>query len=309
MTAEPQETGEAAMENWEFTSPPTVGRTLELLATLPPVFDVSYGEFGDFVQPLGQNKKVDRRNDKGQKYVETVPVWHLYMAVAGRVKMLQRIADVNGWRVDFVPEKRTGTTDSGGRRPAGYLETEPRYVYREYVNIYFRNADKVWELMGSRPGTAQVPRSGGSGAAATNPNEKVETSARGRAIAAWGIGILPGSGIASLEEMQDAQRAQTRQEQQGNGGAVEGGQPIDRQNVLEAILTGYEEARMLRHYSPEESMEKMRKYVVDTLGVRDGWDEQSHTVRWGKVSPGQLAIMHGAVQEQLAKLRAQEAPL
>jgi hypothetical protein len=302
-----EQTGEVLLENWEFTEVPTATRVLELLATLPPVFGVSYRGFADFVQPLPQKKKITKVNEKGQKYVDPVEVWHLYFAIAGRVKMLQAAAEVNDWRVDFQPEKHVG-----GDRPRGYLETEPKIVYREYVRIYERDTEQEWRLIGSRPGTAHVPRSGGSNAAGTNPYEKVETSARGRAIAAWGIGVLPGSGIASLEEMQDAQRAEARDSRQGrrnSDGAVEGGEPVDRQTVLEAILTTYEQARQLRGYSTEESVSKMRNYIEKTLGIQDAWDEKSQTITWSRVKPGQLAIMHKAVQEQLKKLQAQEEPI
>jgi hypothetical protein len=109
--------------------------------------------------------------------------------------------------------------------------------------------------------------------------------------------------------MQDAQRAQSRQDRRNEDGAVGGGEQVDRQNVLESILTGYEQARQFRGYSPEESVEKMRNYIERTLGVRDAWDAESQTIRWQAVKPGQLAIMNTAVQEQLRKLRAAEEPL
>jgi len=63
-------------------------------------------------------------------------------------------------------------------------------------------------LRGTAQGTASV-HIGGTGVDKTNPIENAETSAVGRALGFLGYGIL-GGGIASAEEVEDAQRRQAR---------------------------------------------------------------------------------------------------
>lgn len=68
-------------------------------------------------------------------------------------------------------------------------------------------------------GTATAYLSAKSGADSTNPVENAETSALGRALGNAGIGILPGGGKASAEEVTDAIRrdaSKTRQSKPTN---------------------------------------------------------------------------------------------
>lgn len=64
---------------------------------------------------------------------------------------------------------------------------------------------------GLHVGTAKL--GGDRGAAASNPYEDAETSAVGRALAMAGYGLLPGSGIASAEEIARAREEEGKSQQ------------------------------------------------------------------------------------------------
>lgn len=293
-------TGEVLAEfnDWTFVeTPPTPDAVGELLASLKHVWGVETTDFADYVQPLPQKKKVDRFNERGQKYVETVPSWTLYMSVAGRVQMVNTAALLNEWRIDFEPEPVTPTGIPG------YLNFEGRLVYREYCTIYERGENGEWRVFGRRPGTAWVPSSGGTNAAGTNPFEKVETSARGRAIATWGFGVFPGSGIASLEEMQGADenrrtlaRPQAQQQEE-----------VNPANVLEEILTRSEHIRQMRGIDHDASFANLKRYLVGRLGIQGAWDDKTNTPVWGAVRPAQLTMLLNDTRQVEKQLEAQEA--
>ena len=195
----PDVTSEAAslIEQWEFVGEaPTRDRVTELLSRLPSVWGVKTVDFADYVQALPQRKKIKVPREPGSTVMidQYLDCWTLYMSVAGRMKMLEAAAEQNGWMVDFEPEPVTPTGCPG------MLQMDERVVYREYVRIEAWTTDEDGtpriRKLGRKSGTAWVPSRGGSGAVSSNPYEKVETSARGRAIAAWGFGVLPGSGVA-----------------------------------------------------------------------------------------------------------------
>ena len=213
----PDEDGEpvdAPLANWEFLGhAPTHEDVRALLLTLPDVWGLKYVDFIDYVQPLPQNKKVKKPHptNPNLEIEDRVEAYTLYMGVAGRIKMLERAAEDYGWCVDFTPEPVTPTGIPG------YLNHADRLVYRVYVEIKApiglprvvtegpelgRLSVAEYMSLGRKAGTAWVPATGGANAAGSNPYEKVETSALGRALGAWGFGVLPGSGIATVEEMQ-----------------------------------------------------------------------------------------------------------
>ena len=179
-------------DSWAFIgTAPTYQEAFALLESIPPIYGVKTSDFTDHILPLAQNTKVEVNGN-----TEWKKVWRLYMTVAGRVAMVQKACEINGWQVDFSPEQ---SVPEGN--PAGFIFTEPHLVYREFCNIYTHD-DETGEVvfLGSKPGMSQAK--GGN-----NAYEKVETAARGRSIAAWGFGVLPGSGIASLEEMESVKGA------------------------------------------------------------------------------------------------------
>jgi len=188
-------------DSWAFIgTAPTYQDAVALLETIPPIYGVKTSDFTDHILPLMQRTKVQDASGN-TKWIE---VWRLYMTVAGRVAMIQKACEVNNWHVDFSPE-----TAVPENNPAGFLFTEPNLVYREYCNIY-KHDEETGEVLflGSKPGMSMGKQGG-------NAFEKIETAARGRSIAAWGFGVLPGSGIASLEEMESVKGANVGQNLSG----------------------------------------------------------------------------------------------
>lgn len=192
--------------SWEFQQTPTTEDVHDKLRTLPDWWGLRPEDYIEFIQPLSQSKNFAQPGQP--KNYRTV--WTLYVTVAGRIRMINDAAsnDDHMWTVNFVPEPHTPTGIPGMLQFDG-----DRIVYREYVEILGADGG----LLGRKPGTAWVPASGGGGAVASNRFEKVETSARGRAIAAWGFGVLPGSGVASLDEMLSLSEVRQATRQQGQG--------------------------------------------------------------------------------------------
>ena len=300
---------QASISNWEFIDRiPTEEDVLELLRTLPPVFGIETWQYADYVQGLPGKKKIKEPHPenpalKVDRYVETVT---LYMSVSGRVKMLQAAAEKNGWRVDFEPEPVTPTG------VPGMLQMDERIVYREYVVISALDAPATKEgaqfaawaggptkVLGRKPGTAWVPKSGGSQAAGSNPYEKVETSARGRAIAAWGFGVLPGSGIASLEEMLGA-----RQNERGMMVEQHSAPKASREDLIAQAMTLQEEMRQEVGDDEATMVEKTGKYLQERLGVRGCYDPDTQSIDWSKVKDGQVLLLVNSLKDSLKRVRA-----
>lgn len=303
------ETGEVILSQWEFIDRvPTAEDVIALLAGLPDVWGIAALDYLDFVQPLPQSKKVKRTNERGQVITDSVDCYVLYMSVAGRQKMINDAAEKHGWRVDFVPEPVTPTG------AAGYISLEPRIVYREYVQIRLWTEGEVDPVLGSKPGTAWVPFSGGSNAAASNPYEKVETSARGRAIAAWGFGVFPGSGVASLEEMQGARANALGMEMekaaQGGWDAPRGQRPargtrrpqVNRDDRLTAMFEVSEELRQARGLDDKEHHARLVHFLTTNLGIR-GAVSADGVVDWDKIKDGQIELLTNSLRTSLRNFR------
>jgi hypothetical protein len=127
-----------------------------------------------YVMALKQSKNVA---PKGQPE-QWVSEWRPYITVDGRVRMLHAETKVQSIK-----------TQMETCPPPGWV------VFRATIVC-----DK-----GEYTGTSGSPLEGGGGAEKTNPIECAETSAIGRAIGFADFGIFPGSGIASYEEVENAQ--------------------------------------------------------------------------------------------------------
>jgi hypothetical protein len=313
---ETEDLAQAAISQWEFIDRiPTEEEVVALLKTLPPVYGIEHADYADYVQGLPGKKKIkvphpENPNLKIDQYVETVT---LYMGVAGRLKMLQAAAEKNGWRVDFEPEPVTPTG------MPGMLQMDERIVYREYVvisTVSVRGSASglgevspelvgkpiAEQVLGRKPGTAWVPKSGGSQAAGSNPYEKVETSARGRAIAAWGFGVLPGSGIASLEEMLGA-----RQNERGMLVEQHSAPKASREDLIAQAMTLQEEMRQEVGDDEATMVEKTGKYLQERLGVRGCYDPDTQSIDWSKVKDGQVLLLVNSLKDSLKRVRANAA--
>lgn len=295
------------ISQWEFIGvPPTREDVIRLLNTLDPVWGVESVDFADYVQALPQKKKIKKPHPTNPSITidEYVESWTLYMGVAGRMKMLENAARENNWRVDFEPEP---TTPVG--IPGLLQHGDGRIVYREYVKVYEVGTDGERREFGSKSGTAWVPYSGGSQAAGSNPYEKVETSARGRALAAWGFGVFPGSGIASVEEMQAAQqnqRVMDRQER-GNGGGNGGDRRRrpSREELQGRVLQSMEEFRQ-RLGSDEATFTQQIVTYLTGIGAKDVYSPDTGQILWENVTDGHLQLLGNKIAEHLKDLVSQE---
>lgn len=303
------------ISNWEFLlEPPTTEAVLNLLRTLPPVHGIEHIDFADFVQPLPQGKKIEVQHptNPNLKVKETIPCWVLYMSVAGRQAMLNAAAAKNNWRVEVEPEPNSPIG------APGFLSMEQRIVYREYIKIWqyvrpintpdddqFIPAGEVY--LGVRNGQAWVPFSGGSQAAGTNPYEKVETSARGRALGAWGFGVFPGSGIASLEEMQGVEqnRSGMEQEQRNLPGPQENTRRPNREQLEEQALTVIEQLRQATNATEAENWAKIGQYVTKSLGAVHAYDPERNLLHLDGLKDGQLIMMTKFLQEKVVQIQAE----
>lgn len=277
---------------------PSREEVLDLLKTLPPVFGVEYAQIANWVQGLPSSKKSTRVDEQGRKIQEYHDVTTLYVSVAGRLQMLRLAAEEHGWVVNFVPDPACS--------PPGMLQMDDRIVYREFLEIRDGND----RLLGSKPGMAWVPAKGGSAAAGSNPYEKVETAARGRALAAWGFGVLPGSGIASLEEMQGVR---TNQQALAEPAGEKKAERPSREDMESQIRTLIEEVRQGRGKTQEQMFTEIASFGQKTFGkslagVADETGAVTELTFKG-LKDGQLQLLVNALTSSLAQIKAEEPAL
>lgn len=299
-TEETDDPVEEYVSNWEFVSRvPTTADVLALLETLGTCWGVSYVDYAEYVQALPQQKKVkvpvpNRPGLMQDKYIDC---WTLYMSVAGRIRMVSDIGRVNNWAIDFEPEPFTPTN------VPGMLRMDDKIVYREYCTVRSIPDDPKEEprLIGRRPGTAWVPETGGKQAAGSNPFEKVETSARGRAIAAWGIGVLPGSGVASVEEIYGARENERALQRQGQREQMEGDVRQSHDEVVSEVLTLTEQLRQERGIDEEEAHAGTVRYLTEKVGAQAAVGDGG-VIDWSKVKMGQVVLLRNSLRQALKRL-------
>jgi hypothetical protein len=256
------------ISQWEFLDEaPTRDQVLKLLETLPLVLGVSHVDFIDYVVPLSGRKKFKVRQEREGKdpvWVDReVTTWTLYMTVPGRMAMADRAAAGKGWRLVYRPDPEL---------PGGVLhlgDVPKGTMYREWA-VFQRPGgphedlvpdEPAWVDMEGRCGMAGVQLASGRGAAGTNPWEKAETAARGRALGAFGFGVFPGSGLASLEEMTYAAQLETAGRQAAAQGIEE---PKGRDALVDALRDGLEELRRIRGAKLEEVLGNFGGYLEST---------------------------------------------
>lgn len=139
----------------------------------PDVGAVKHEEFVDYITLIERRRRVDNR-----WITEEAP----YMSVDGRLAM----ANADHHRQD----KKLIFHD-----PVVLSDTDEQLTLMVAVES---------EIYGRRHGIATSRRLGGSPIEQQHPWEIAETSAIGRALAAMGYGLLPGTGLASAEDMERA---------------------------------------------------------------------------------------------------------
>ena len=139
----------------------------------PDLGAVKHEEFVDYITLIERRRRVDNR-----WITEEAP----YMSVDGRLAM----ANADHRRQD----KKLIFHD-----PVVLSDTDEQLTLMVAVES---------EIYGRRHGIATSRRLGGSPIEQQHPWEIAETSAIGRALAAMGYGLLPGTGLASAEDMERA---------------------------------------------------------------------------------------------------------
>ena len=161
------------MAIWVFDHEPTREEMIASLSTIPAWAgsDKTMDEYVDYVIPQKGSKKVEGK---------WVTEWRLYMTVHGRVIIVR---------------------DAHGDKPLSENFTEewrpPWLIIKGSITspIFGTAFDAATAWIGDDP----------KGADKTNPVENAITSWRGRVIAALcGAGIIPASGVASAEEMEQS---------------------------------------------------------------------------------------------------------
>lgn len=273
---------EIRFQNNEFFEPPTTSIVLEFLCLQPPTYSVHIKDFAPYVIALPQTRNVNL-DPKGNPDYKTV--WSLYVSVAGRIAMFCKDMENRKLIGNFVPEK-----DVPQGNPSGYLQIdENRIVYREYCEIYKESPDGDLVLVGRRPGTSWVPATGGSGAVRTNRFENVETSARGRALAAWGYGVLPASGVASLEEMQRV--SQLVEEKKPTKPAKR-----EKSELIQELELILEQLRLAKGVNEEEASKGIVEFV------QRHFKKDISTKGFGVLKEGEILLLVSKCRGELNKL-------
>lgn len=281
---DPEQLPDPGLWKW-YRDPPAGPVVAERLASLRPQWGIHVVEFLDFIVPLPQTEKfMVPRENRGRtvEVEEKVTTWQLYMTVAGRETMCSAAQELNGWEVDYEPV-------GGPPETPGLMEVSGMLIYRERVTIAKPHGDGSYLMrrLGSRTGQVWIPTDARGGAKKSNPPEKAQTAAVGRALGLWGIGILPGSGVASLEEMLILRQTMAA----GPLGADTEPTPRDRGQATEELLTVLEELRQLRNIPEEEFRATLARYVADRIGNRDAVEQATGAIHWRKLSDGQITLM------------------
>lgn len=151
-----------------------MGQFDEILAAAGKNGSVRVADYANWVTGISRKAKDARGN---WKEIATP-----YMSVDGRIRMACDDHQAQGGRLDFMPTAVVEIADD-------------RITLAVTV---------VSSLYGQRTGTATSWLMGGAPIEKQHPFEIAETSAIGRALAAMGYGLLPGSGLASAEDMERA---------------------------------------------------------------------------------------------------------
>lgn len=253
---------------WVFDSPdamPTQEQVLAALEAIPDQHGIRVVEFAEYVLPMGSWSNKSR--------TKTV---RLYMQVAGRLAMLHAAAAQNEWGVAVEP-MLDGVFADGA--PGVFVLDGKVALLRERVTIWQGNT-----RLFSATGTAAVKSASDSNRI---PRwEKAETAARGRALAALGFGVLPGSGVASLEEMELAGDAEFD---------VAASMPKEKDELLAEISQMWEALKQAKG-RPDDEAAKTLQVLALQIGAKvpivDG------VVDLSGMNPGQVLLLHQSVEKQ-----------
>lgn len=155
---------------------------MNLCQKAPKIGMVRHEEFVDYIVVLDKVRRVQGKWER----TETA-----YMSVDGKVAMANEDHRRQEKKMNFE---------------------DPVILVNDQENLTLLVAINS-EAYGRRHGIATSRKVGGSPYEAAHPWEIAETSAIGRALSAMGYGVLPGSGMASAEDIKRARDAEAAKEQ------------------------------------------------------------------------------------------------
>ena len=280
---EEDEIEEPTILNGEWLeSPPTIEETMEFLKAQNPTGTVHVRNYASFVVALSRNK-----NFGTKKEPDYHTVWNLYMTVAGRLAMFND--DAMNKCISTIVEPDPSCEPNGWI----YQDTD-RLVYR--VRAIMGGDEGIMDV---RYGTVWVPWTGGVGAVQSNRFEKAETSATGRALGAFGYGVLPGSGIASAEEMTDQQTERPK---------ANGDNKLDKSEMVTMVDAQINRISDLTNEEPMTVQTTMADWVKkqwgkDIASLADGKlnDGTGDGNWWKELNEGQLALVIKKNKTAIAK--------
>ncbi len=267
---------------WAWDESPTRETVLQALATLPDVHGTPMVTVLDHTIAIPNNEKV--KDDRGKDTGEYKTTWKLYVQVAGREAQMWLAVAENDWGVEFVPEENVQESN-----PPGIIATDPVSVYRESVVI--RNADE--QVRFRTTGTSKFQ--GGDYAW-----EKAETAARGRALGTLGFGVLPGSGIASFEEMQQVVNPTRPVVIEAKPSPT----PQDREEWMVRFRERREQLRLARDVELSAANVSLAAHVFKAFDKTLSRipDDENAEFEWDGLTDGELKLLVQSLEKQLRQL-------
>lgn len=183
---------------------------IRLCQQAPKIGSVSHEEFVDYIAVLEQVRRVNGQWEKSEA---------AYMSVDGKVAMANEDHRRQGKQLNFED-------------PVVLVEDDQQLTL--LISIHS-------EVYGRRHGIATSRKVGGSPYEAAHPWEVAETSAIGRALSTMGYGVLPGSGLASAEDVRrarEAEAANARPDPKPQPEAAPARRPLARPNAPSNATNG-----------------------------------------------------------------------
>lgn len=273
---------------WEWTGAVAKEDMLASIESLPPVFGLRPADYVEYVLPVTNNVEIKAAQPSGKpigtgKYEQ---VTKLYFQVGGRQAMLRDAVDRYGWNVE---EEETILVDHEAKftviRMMIQIDGEwwvggppsPEEIIQENLGGN-QGQSRRREIAGTRWGIGKLQ---GKDAAW----EIAETKARGRALGSWGFGLLPGSGLASFEEMEDAETSDRPPTGQSRRETAH----LNFEDLHVALLTKMEQLRQITDVPVDEARVKTLEYIRKNLGIKLEVTEDQ--IDFTRLSVGQMQLL------------------
>ena len=263
----------------EAATPP-YGEIMRSVAAVPKVMGVALSDHADHVMTLtNENRKAPAQRRHQTK---------LYVTVAGRQSMLTEAQKER----DLVVTENTDlfTIDTPG---VGKWDRVLICQATIKIEAPTERIDDLYTL-GVKQGTVRIllPEKPW-----IPPIEDGETSARGRALGAWGFGVLPGSGIATLDEMR---RAEWRPAEKAEP-TVKDASDLDPEELTVRLWTGLAQLSEAQDWEPEEALNRIKGQAL-AMGVTLRTDGPEPPCDLSELGPVQLNLIVTKIENDLRRL-------